>query len=81
MPWWYRNGMSDGDEDIVAVNLRLPGTTAKRLDEYVAARNAAGKGAKISRNAAIAVLLDEALEQQEVVIAAEPTRPKKVARR
>jgi hypothetical protein len=51
-----------GDADELKTVLRLPAKTASRVDEYVAARNAAGEGARISRNAAIVVLLEKALD-------------------
>lgn len=59
--------MPEADE--LKIMLRLPPGTAKRLDHYVAARNANGDGARISRNAAIAVLLEKALDQIPEMVA------------
>ena len=71
--------MSDS-ERLTPVLVRLPPETLKQLDEYVDARNATGNGARISRNGAVKVLLELALQQQEAASA--PRAPaKKVAGR
>lgn len=77
VPRCYPRGMSD--DGMTAVNLRLPTATLKRLDEYVANRNATGNGARISRNAAIAVLLGLALDQ-EGTPAPKPKKPAKAGK-
>ncbi len=76
MARWYLVVMPDEDEFRTVV--RLPTKVAGRLDRYVAARNAAGEGARISRNSAIVVLLEKALDRAEEDL---PAPPKKAAGR